>query len=68
MKKINLEIINKKNYQIFLKQIKEQIRTSRVRAIGAVKSEMTILYFNVGKVITQKQEEEGWGAMVIKKT
>jgi len=68
MKKINLEIINKKNYQIFLKQIKEQIRTSQVRAIGAVKSEMTILYFNVGKVITQKQEEEGWGAMVIKKT
>jgi predicted nuclease of restriction endonuclease-like (RecB) superfamily len=28
---------------------------------------MIILYFNVGKAITQKQKKEGWGAMVIKK-
>ncbi len=28
---------------------------------------MIILYFNVGRAITQKQKQEGWGAMVIKK-
>ncbi len=67
MRKNNLEITNTKNYQTFLSEIKEQIKTSQARAIGAVKSEMIILYFNVGKAITQKQKEEGWGARVIKK-
>jgi predicted nuclease of restriction endonuclease-like (RecB) superfamily len=67
MKKDNLEITNKKNYNTFLSKIKEQIKTSQTRAINSVKSEMIILYFNVGKAITQKQKEEGWGAMVIKK-
>ncbi len=67
MKKNNIELTNTKNYQNFLKEIKEQIQISQIRAIGAVKSEMIVLYFNVGKAITQKQKDEGWGAMVIKK-
>ena len=40
MKKNNQEITNIKNYQTFLKHIKEQIRTSQTRAIESVKSEM----------------------------
>ena len=67
MKKNKTAITNPKTYQNFLLELKEQIKTSQVRAIGAVKSEMIILYFNIGKAITQKQKEEGWGAMVIKK-
>jgi len=67
MKNNHSEVTNTKNYQTFLKEIKQQIQSSQVKAIGAVKSEMTILYFNIGKAITQKQKEEGWGAMVIKK-
>jgi len=55
MKKNNLEITNTKDYNTFLKQIKEQIRTSQIRAIGAVKSEMIVLYFNVGKALRKSK-------------
>ena len=58
-------LINTKNYQTFLSQIKEQIRTSQTRAIGSVNFEMTLLYYKVGKALSQKQEQEGWGAKVI---
>jgi len=61
------ELTNTKNYQTFLKEIKEQIRTSQTRVISSANSEMIILYYNIGKAIHQKQEREGWGAKVIEK-
>jgi predicted nuclease of restriction endonuclease-like (RecB) superfamily len=61
------KLTNTKNYQTFLKEIKEQIRTSQTRVISSANSEMIILYYNIGKAIHQKQEREGWGAKVIEK-
>lgn len=50
------ELTNTKNYQTFLK---EQIKTSQIKAIFSVNSEMIIFYYNIGKAIHQKQEREG---------
>ena len=61
------ELTNTKNYQTFLKQIKEQIQISQAKALGSVNVEMTLLYYKVGKALHEKQVKEGWGAKVIDK-
>ncbi len=58
-------IINPKEYSSFLLEVKDQIVTSRKRAVFGANKEMILLYFNIGEVISQKQNELGWGAKVI---
>ena len=60
------EITTPKTYNAFLSKIKEQIKTSQRRAIGHVNSEMMMLYYNIGKQIHLKKEQEGWGSKIIK--
>jgi predicted nuclease of restriction endonuclease-like (RecB) superfamily len=60
------ELTNTKNYQTFLKEIKEQIRISQIKAITSVNKVLIVLYYNIGREIYQKQQQEGWGAKIIK--
>lgn len=53
------------DYNSFLAEIKQQIKSSQIRAINSVNKEMILLYFRIGKSISQKQKELGWGAKVI---
>jgi hypothetical protein len=55
------KLTNTKNYQTFLKDIKKEIQTSQIKALGSLNVEMTLLYYRVGKALHQKQREEGWG-------
>ncbi len=61
------DIVEQGNYKILLKEIKQQIQYSQQKAISSVNIQMLILYFNIGKMINQKQKELGWGAKVIDK-
>ena len=54
-----------KEYKNFIIEIKKQIQISQTKAITKVNQELIILYFNIGKIISQKQEKLGWGAKVI---
>jgi competence protein ComGF len=67
MKNKQTELTNTKNYQIFLQQIKEEIKNAQTKAFNSVNIEMTLLYYKIGKALHQKQEKEGWGAKVIDK-
>ena len=67
MKNNKTEITSTKNYNTFLLEIKEQIKTAQRRAINSVNSELIMLYYTIGKRINEKQKEEGWGAKVIKR-
>ena len=58
-------ITNQTDYSSFLVEIKQQLKSSQIRAIKSVNQEMIMLYFNIGKSIYQKQQELGWGAKVI---
>jgi predicted nuclease of restriction endonuclease-like (RecB) superfamily len=53
------------DYNSFLAEIKQQIKSSQIRAINSINQEMILLYFRIGKSINQKQKELGWGAKVI---
>ena len=50
------------NYLQFIEEIKNEIRRQRVSVVLNANSSMICLYWNIGKAILEKQENEGWGA------
>jgi predicted nuclease of restriction endonuclease-like (RecB) superfamily len=48
-----------------LARLKSQIRTAQVRAGVAVNQELVMLYWQIGKEILVRQQQEGWGAKII---
>jgi len=56
-----------KSYLKLIDDLKNQIKTARVKAHLAVNRELVLLYFNIGKSILAKQEAEGWGSKIIEK-
>ena len=53
------------NYEAFVRGLKERIRTAQIKAALAVNKELVMLYWQLGRDILQRQEQEGWGAKVI---
>jgi predicted nuclease of restriction endonuclease-like (RecB) superfamily len=53
------------NYQDFLANLKEHIRTAQAKAALAVNRELVMLYWHIGHEIWKRQLEQGWGAKVI---
>ncbi|NGX48015.1 MAG: hypothetical protein K1000chlam3_01402 [Chlamydiae bacterium] len=54
-------------YSKFIAQLKEKIRTSQLKAAVSVNREMILLYWEIGKEITHKQKQEGWGTKTLEK-
>lgn len=52
-------------YSNILKDIKEKITATRLRTVISANTELILLYWDIGRLILQKQDEEGWGARVI---
>jgi len=52
-------------YGPWLADLKQRIRAAQIRAALAVNRELIELYWDIGRALVQKQEEEGWGAKVI---
>ncbi len=55
------------NYQSFLKDIKERIRSAQYEALKAVNKELIVLYWDLGKMIVERQDKEGWGKSVVER-
>ncbi|MBD2169236.1 DUF1016 domain-containing protein [Calothrix membranacea FACHB-236] len=58
---------NLSNYDAFLSILKQRIRTAQVRAALAVNQELVLLYWQIGREILQRQQDEGWGTKVIER-
>lgn len=52
-------------YKSLLEDIKRAIRQARTRAVLAVNEEMIFLYWQTGRMIAARQNQEGWSAKVI---
>jgi predicted nuclease of restriction endonuclease-like (RecB) superfamily len=61
---MSIEIENTK-YQSLLGDIKTAIQQTRLKALYAVNTEMILLYWQTGKMIAERQQQEGWSAKVI---
>ncbi|MBS0615612.1 MAG: DUF1016 family protein [Verrucomicrobia bacterium] len=60
-----LATIDMDQYINFLNQIKIDISETQLRAALSVTKELTSLYWRIGKNLTKKIAEEGWGAKTI---
>ncbi len=53
------------SYAVVLGEIKARIRSERLRVVMAANSAMIMLYWDIGRMILDRQKNEGWGAKVI---
>ena len=55
------------DYPRLLPEIKERIRSAQYEALKAVNKELVGLYWDIGRMILERQETEGWGKSVVKR-
>lgn len=54
-----------RGYAETLGEIKQRIQQERLRVVMSANSAMVLLYWDIGRMILDRQEREGWGAKVI---
>lgn len=54
-----------RDYAKTLGEIKQRIQQERLRVVLAANSAMVLLYWDIGRMILDRQERAGWGARVI---
>ena len=53
------------DYKIWIKELKNQVRSAQIKAAIAVNSELINFYWELGKMISEKQEFYNWGDKLI---
>ena len=53
------------DYPRLLSEIKERIRSAQYEALKAVNKELVGLYWDIGRMIVERQDVEGWGKAVV---
>jgi predicted nuclease of restriction endonuclease-like (RecB) superfamily len=48
-----------------LQSIKTRVQQAQLKAVVAVNTELIVLYWQIGREILERQEQEGWGTGVI---
>jgi len=59
------KLTQNKEYTHLLESIKTRIRRAQYDALKAVNKEMIVLYWDIGKMIVERQQKEGWGKAVV---
>jgi predicted nuclease of restriction endonuclease-like (RecB) superfamily len=54
-----------KDYEEFLGELKDRIRTAQLKASLAVNRELIELYWHIGRSLVERQKKKGWGNAVI---
>ncbi|MCL2844098.1 MAG: PDDEXK nuclease domain-containing protein [Chitinivibrionia bacterium] len=57
-----LETVKNAEYRDWLHDLKTQIKTGQIKAALSVNSQMIMLYWDLGKQISEKQEKAKWGS------
>jgi predicted nuclease of restriction endonuclease-like (RecB) superfamily len=55
------------SYPVLLEDIKSRIRSARIKAALSINRELIELYWDIGKCITERQKQEGWGKSVVER-
>lgn len=59
------KLYSTKEYRLFIVQVKNRILSAQYVALKAVNKELIDLYWDIGKMIIEKQEESSWGKAVV---
>ena len=54
-------------YHDFLEDLKNRVRSSRVKAVLAANCELIRLYWDIGRSIVIRQSRQGWGKSVVER-
>jgi predicted nuclease of restriction endonuclease-like (RecB) superfamily len=66
-KQIMKNIQTSSEYAALLNQLKERIRSAQYEALRAVNKELISLYWDIGKIIINRQNKLGWGKSIVEK-
>lgn len=58
---------NFRGYAALLRQIKQRVQAAQQRAIYAVNEEMLRMYWDIGKMLQQSQDTDGWGQKTLQR-
>lgn len=61
----NRNVVLRTNFAKLLAEVKGRIQEAQTRAVLAINSELVRLYWDIGRMIDDRQRREGWGAAVI---
>lgn len=64
-KKQSKPVAARSEFSSLLADVKGRIQSAQTRAVLAVNSELVRLYWDIGRIIADRQQREGWGAAVI---
>lgn len=53
------------DYAAFLESLKNRVRQAQTRAMLSVNRELIQLYWDIGRLIVERQEREGWGKRIV---
>lgn len=54
-------------YDDFLRNLKERVHSSQIKAALSVNRELILLYWEIGQEILARQQQQGWGTKVIER-
>ena len=53
------------DYPAFLESLKSRVRQTQTRAMLSVNRDLIQLYWDIGRLIVERQEREGWGKGIV---
>lgn len=60
-----MEKIDQSQFATFVTEVKEKIRKAQYEALKAVNQQLIALYWDLGGLIVERQEQYGWGKSVV---
>ena len=64
-KKSGKSSVIRSDFAALLADVKGRIQAAQTRAVLSVNAELVRLYWDIGRMIDDRQRREGWGAAVI---
>ena len=61
------EIASAQDYPALLAEVKARIQSAQYAALRAVNKELVSLYWDIGRLIVERQQSAGWGASVVER-
>ena len=71
-KNTNIQVVenltdNFRGYAALLRKIKQRVQIAQQRAIYAVNEEMLRMYWDIGRMLQQSQDTDGWGKKTLQR-
>lgn len=62
-----MELIDDKAFVSFVEDVKSKIKVAQYRALQTVNKEQIQLYWGIGQLIVERQQQYGWGKSIVEK-